>query len=99
MAFCPKCGNQMGDNAKFCMECGAKLNDYNSGGVNIRDGFVQRSQIGAASVGNINVSPIITTSNNYPSIQYSDLCPKCGFRMKKYLKISEYLKKHVETLQ
>ncbi len=27
MVFCPKCGNQMDNNAKFCMECGAKLTD------------------------------------------------------------------------
>lgn len=47
--FCPDCGNQMSDNAKFCMECGAKLGDYTSGAK--IEGVIQRSQVGAASVG------------------------------------------------
>lgn len=78
--FCPECGNQMSDNAKFCMECGAKLSDYSSGGVNIGDGLVQRSQVGAASVGNVNISPIISTAKH---VREKDTCPKCGFTMRK----------------
>ncbi len=26
--FCPGCGNKIAANAKFCMECGAKMGDY-----------------------------------------------------------------------
>ena len=57
MVFCPKCGNQMSDNAKFCMECGANLNDYSNKGLNVEDSIIQRSQVGAAGVGNVNVNP------------------------------------------
>lgn len=57
--FCPNCGNKMGDNAKFCEGCGTELSDLTSGGVRVHDSVVQRSQVGAASVGNVNISPII----------------------------------------
>ena len=26
--FCPGCGNKIAANAKFCMECGAKMGDF-----------------------------------------------------------------------
>ncbi|MBR5263787.1 MAG: zinc ribbon domain-containing protein, partial [Clostridia bacterium] len=26
--FCPKCGNQLEDNAIFCTACGAKMEDF-----------------------------------------------------------------------
>ena len=32
MAFCSNCGHQLADGAKFCFECGAKLNAYESQG-------------------------------------------------------------------
>lgn len=51
MAFCPNCGNQMSDNAKFCMDCGVKL-DNSSCGLSIEGNDIQRSQIGTASGGN-----------------------------------------------
>lgn len=57
--FCPNCGNQMSENVKFCMECGTKLGDYTSSGAEIKDSMIHRSQIGAASVGNIHISPVI----------------------------------------
>ena len=60
--FCPNCGNRMSNSAKFCMECGAQLSDYTSGGVEIDDSVVQRSQVGAASVGNLNISPVISAT-------------------------------------
>ncbi|MCX9011342.1 MAG: zinc ribbon domain-containing protein [Candidatus Methanoperedens sp.] len=58
--FCPNCGNQMSDNAKFCVECGSKLGDYPSGGAGIKDNIIQRSQVGAASVGSVEISPVIS---------------------------------------
>lgn len=78
--FCPNCGNQMSDNAKFCMECGAKLEDYTSSSSKISDSVIQRSRIGSAGVGSVNISPNIAYSN---SENEEDLCPKCGFKMKK----------------
>jgi formylglycine-generating enzyme required for sulfatase activity len=73
--FCPNCGNRLSDNAKFCTECGAQLSDYTSGGIDIDDSVVQRSQVGAASVGNVNVSPVIspamTQTFEFPR------CPNC----------------------
>ena len=32
MAFCSNCGHQLADGAKFCFECGAKVNAYESQG-------------------------------------------------------------------
>ena len=26
--FCPKCGTELPDNAKFCLSCGEKLTNY-----------------------------------------------------------------------
>jgi hypothetical protein len=71
--FCPKCGNQMSDNSKFCMECGTKLGDYTSGGAEIKDNLIQRSQVGAASVGKVEISPTInaTATGGY-------VCRVCG---------------------
>lgn len=57
--FCPNCGNQMNENVKFCMECGTKIGDTTNSGTEIKDNMIQRSQIGAASVGNIHISPVI----------------------------------------
>ncbi len=57
--FCPNCGNQMNENAKFCMECGTKIEDTTNRGSEIKDNMIQRSQVGAASVGNIHISPVI----------------------------------------
>lgn len=83
MIFCPSCGNQMSDNAKFCMECGAKLTDFSSGGVKINDNVIQKSQVGVASVGNVNISPVISNYNDSSLVKSDkDLCPKCGFKMK-----------------
>jgi len=76
--FCPKCGNQMSDNAKFCMECGTNLEDYTSGGVEIKDNVIQRSQIGTSSVGTVAISPEIFLNE---STTQDGLCPKCGFKM------------------
>ena len=84
MAFCPDCGNQMSENAKFCMECGAKLNDYSSNGINVEDSIIQRSQVGAASVGNINVNPkmIQNVTNGFNCVICNSLtnykCNTCG---------------------
>jgi uncharacterized membrane protein YvbJ len=69
--FCPNCGNNMSDNAKFCMACGAKLSEYTSGGVDLQDSVVQRSQVGAASVGNVNISPVIAGLGNKESEEAS----------------------------
>lgn len=60
--FCPNCGNQMSDNAKFCLECGARLEDYSSGCAEIKDNVIQRSQVGAASVGKVEISPTINAT-------------------------------------
>ncbi len=62
----------MSDNAKFCTECGAQLSDYTSGGVDIDDSVVQRSQVGAASVGNVNISPVIS-----PTMTQTFEFPRC----------------------
>ena len=70
--FCPNCGNRMSNSAKFCMECGAQLSDYTSGGVEIDDSVVQRSQVGAASVGNLNISPVIS-----PTMAQTFEFPRC----------------------
>jgi len=74
--FCPNCGNQMSDNAKFCMECGAKLEDYTSGSAGITDNVIQRSQVGAASVGKVEVSPTI---NATATATGAYACRICGF--------------------
>jgi formylglycine-generating enzyme required for sulfatase activity len=63
----------MNDNAKFCAECGAQLSDYTSGGIAIDDSVVQRSQMGAASVGNVNISPVISPTMT----QTIPCCPNC----------------------
>jgi ribosomal protein S27E len=64
----------MSDNAKFCMECGAKLSDYMSGGIDIDDSVVQRSQMGAASVGNVNIQPVIS-----PTMAQTFEFPRCPY--------------------
>lgn len=68
--FCPNCGNKMSDNAKFCIECGAKLGDYTSG-AGIKDSVIQRSQVGMASVGKVEISPTINAGGGY-------VCRICG---------------------
>ena len=77
--FCPNCGKQMNDDARFCMGCGANLGNYIHSGVDINNNVIQRSQVGVASVGNVNISPSFSMGNK----AQKDLCPKCGFQMKK----------------
>jgi cytoskeletal protein RodZ len=64
MTFCPSCGNETKENTKFCVVCGAEISDHDDDGVSVKDNVVQRSQVGAASVGNIQISPIIAPSFN-----------------------------------
>ncbi len=66
MKFCPNCGCEIIDNTKFCTKCGAKLSDF-SDEANLKENVVQRSQVGAASVGNINISPVIAPTFNVES--------------------------------
>ena len=67
---CPKCGNEMSVSSKFCDECGTNIEKYSSSvNLNLNDNVIQRSQIGAASVGNVNIQPNIIipekNSNSY----------------------------------
>ncbi|MCD4780805.1 MAG: zinc ribbon domain-containing protein [Candidatus Omnitrophica bacterium] len=64
---CPKCGNEISVSSKFCDECGTNIEKYSSSvNLNLNDNVIQRSQIGAASVGNVNIQPniIIPEKNN-----------------------------------
>ncbi len=55
--LCTKCGFETSLNSKFCEECGAKIDIISSSSsLNLSDNMIQRSQIGAASVGNININ-------------------------------------------
>ena len=67
---CPKCGNEISVSSKFCDECGTNIEKYSSSvNLNLNDSVIQRSQIGAASVGNVNIQPNIIipekNSNSY----------------------------------
>jgi len=67
---CPKCGNEISVSSKFCDECGTNIEKYSSSvNLNLNDNVIQRSQIGAASVGNVNIQPNIIipekNSNSY----------------------------------
>jgi ferredoxin-like protein FixX len=65
--ICPKCGNEISVSSKFCDECGTNIEKYSSSvNLNLNDNVIQRSQIGAASVGNVNIQPniIIPEKNN-----------------------------------
>jgi Zn-finger nucleic acid-binding protein len=68
----------MYDNAKFCMECGAKLSEYTSVHPELNDNIIQRSAVGAASVGNVNISAF----DKSRASKTGDICPNCGFEMK-----------------
>lgn len=100
--FCPNCGNKMSDNVKFCMECGAKLSEYTSSGVDMHDSVVQRSQVGAASVGNVNISPVIAGFGNKESEEASTVekCPKCGSAMREITGVTthEISYGHIKTI-
>ncbi len=72
--FCPNCGNQMSDNANFCLKCGANLSDYSSGDSSISDSVIQRSQVGQASVGSVEVSPTMTQQ----AVSFQNACTECG---------------------
>ena len=64
---CPKCGNEISRLSKYCYECGTKIEKHSSSvNLNLNDNVIQRSQIGAASVGNVNIQPniIIPEKNN-----------------------------------
>ena len=64
---CPNCGNEISSSSKFCDECGTKIEKHSSSvNQNFNDNVIQRSQIGAASVGNVNIQPniIIPEKNN-----------------------------------
>jgi len=64
---CPKCGNEISVSSKFCDECGTNIKKHSSSvNLNLNDNVIQRSQIGAASVGNVNIQPniIIPEKNN-----------------------------------
>jgi len=68
--ICPKCGNEISVSSKFCDECGTNIEKYSSSvNLNLNDSVIQRSQIGAASVGNVNIQPNIIipekNSNSY----------------------------------
>ena len=41
MVYCPNCGNQLTDNAKFCMECGEKLAKISSNNTKIEDNIIE----------------------------------------------------------
>lgn len=56
--YCTICGNEINPSTKFCDECGTKIGKLTSS-VNFNDNVIQRSQIGAASVGNVNIQPNI----------------------------------------
>lgn len=71
--YCPKCGSEMSDNAQFCMGCGAKLSDYSfKEGHKMSDNVINRSQVGQASVGNVNISPRMNQTS------YQNACTTCG---------------------
>ena len=64
---CPNCGNEISSSSKFCDECGTNIEKHSSSvNLNLNDNVIQRSQIGAASVGNVNIQPniIIPEKNN-----------------------------------
>ena len=56
MPFCPNCGCKLPENAKFCLECGTKIETPKTG-VGIEDSIIQRSQVGTSSVGSMQISP------------------------------------------
>ena len=60
MSFCPKCGNQLNDNAKFCPKCGTKGNNVEKptnqeSDANLSDNVINRSTVGQSSVGSIKI--------------------------------------------
>ena len=77
LKFCSKCGNETNGTTKFCNECGTKIgSNDNSVNLNLNDNLIQRSQIGAASVGNVNIQPnipIIIHGNNNNNNQWFGL--------------------------
>ena len=73
MVFCPDCGNQMSDNAKFCIECGSKLQKNSNNNVRIEENVIQRSKIGSANVGSIEINPTVTQDLNSGFV-----CGECG---------------------
>ena len=72
MAFCPNCGNQMSDNAMFCLKCGAKLSDYSGGGSSISDSVVQRSHTATGG------RDVVQAGGNIQIIQAKTSNDRCG---------------------
>ena len=62
---CPECGNEISNSSNYCYECGTKIEKHSSS-MNLNDNVIVRSQIGTASVGNVNIQPniIIPEKNN-----------------------------------
>jgi len=78
MTFCPKCSKEMADNAKYCMECGAKIDDNPSSGVNLENNVIQENINGAAAThgsvavkGNNNLINVVKPESE-ESIYYQD---------------------------
>lgn len=80
--FCKNCGNQVIENAKFCINCGAKISDLSSTDQKMSDNVIQRSQVSQTNVGSINISPTISPVINVET-QSAPICPTCGISVTK----------------
>ena len=70
VGICHNCGNEISNLSKYCYECGTNIEKHTSSvNQNFNDSVITRSQIGAASVGNVNIQPNIIipekNSNSY----------------------------------
>ena len=69
MAFCTKCGKQLAEGAKFCFECGAKVNEPSSSRVEYRK-IVYDGQIHKCP----NCGEVLSS--------FLANCPACGFEIR-----------------
>lgn len=47
--FCPKCGNELSDDAKFCPKCGVAVDNANNGAANTDSTYVAKTFVNATT--------------------------------------------------
>ncbi len=77
MGFCPNCRKITNEEAKFCMNCGTKLGNFENA-ADIMDHILQRPKARTSIK-----KPEINSPNIFLDHKKKNDCPKCGSQLKK----------------